>query len=169
MRIAGKLAAGSLVVLCCLMAQAADSTKKLSPKQEQLKRDQLRIAVQEICPVSGQKLGSHGKPIKVKAGKQLTVFLCCKGCLKGKINPKHWATIHGNIVKAQKICPVMKHKLSQKPKWTIIQGQLVYYCCPPCTKKLAAQPTKYLRELDKLYQKSIDARKRVAKAKRRVR
>lgn len=65
-------------------------------QQEQLRRDQLRMAVQKICPVSGRKLGTHGKPIKVKVGKE-TVFLCCKGCLQQKLNPEHWATIHANF------------------------------------------------------------------------
>ncbi len=123
----------------------------------QASRDQLRIAVQEICPVSGGRLGSMGPPKKVKVG-ELTVFLCCKGCLKGKIDPKHWATIHANVAKAQGICPVMKHKLPKNPKWTIVDGQIVYVCCPPCTKKIAADPATYLREVDELYSTSIEAK-----------
>ena len=128
--------------------------------QEQHKRDQLRIAVQEICPISGQKLGSMGTPVKVKVGEE-TVFLCCKGCLKQKIKPEHWATIHANAAKAQRICPVMKHEISKNPKWTIVEGQVVYVCCPPCKKKVAADPQKYLRAVDELYSASLDARKRV--------
>ncbi len=128
--------------------------------QEQQRRDQLRIAVQEICPISGQKLGSMGTPIKVKVGEE-TVFLCCKGCLKQKIKPEHWTTIHANAAKAQRICPVMKHKISKNPKWTIVEGQVVYVCCPPCKKKVAADPQKYLREVDALYEASLDARKKV--------
>jgi len=127
--------------------------------EEQKKRNQLRIAVQDICPVSGQKLGSMGDPIKVKVGKE-TIFMCCKGCLKQKIKPEHWATIHANCAKAQRICPVMKHDLPQKPKWTIVEGQIVYVCCPPCTKKIAAKPQEYLRALDELYIASLDAKKK---------
>lgn len=127
--------------------------------KEQQKRDQLRIAVQEICPVSGEKLGSMGAPIKVKVGEE-TIFMCCKGCLKQKITPEHWATIHANCAKAQGICPVMKHKLPKKPKWTIIEGQVVYVCCPPCTKKINADPRTYLRAVDQLYSASLDAKKK---------
>ena len=127
-------------------------------EQEQQRRDQLRIAVQDICPISGQKLGSMGAPIKVQVGEE-TIFLCCKGCMKQKINPEHWATIHANAAKAQGICPVMKHKIPNKPKWTIVEGQVVYVCCPPCTKKIAADPQKYLRAVDALYAASLDARK----------
>lgn len=37
--------------------------------------------VQTHCPVSGEKLGSMGKPVKVKHGGR-TVRLCCKPCVK---------------------------------------------------------------------------------------
>jgi hypothetical protein len=128
--------------------------------QELQRRDQLRVAVQEICPVSGGKLGSMGAPIKVKVGEEI-IFMCCKGCLKQKIKPEHWGTIHANFAKAQGICPVMKHELPKKPKWTIVEGQIVYVCCPPCTKKIAADPQTYLRAVDQLYAASLDTWKKV--------
>lgn len=116
--------------------------------------DEIHAAVQQICPVSGQKLGSHGAPVKVKIGEE-AVFLCCKGCLKGKVDPNHWATIHANFAKAQRICPVMKHELPDAPKWTIVQGQIVFVCCPPCTEKIAADPATYLKQVDELYVASL--------------
>ena len=85
-------------------------TVQVASGQELSRRDQLRSAVQRIFPVSGETLGEHGPPIKVKVGKE-TIFFCCKGCLKGKISPQHWAKIHANCAKAQGICPVMKHPL----------------------------------------------------------
>ncbi len=127
-------------------------------QKDQLRRDQLHIAVQAICPTSGEKLGAHGQPIKVKVGEE-TVFLCCEGCLKQKIDLKHWATIHANFAKAQCICPVLKHKLPKNPKWIIVEGQIVYVCCPPCTKKIAADPKTYLRDVDQLYAASLQERK----------
>lgn len=125
--------------------------------QELSKRDQLRIAVQGICPISGGQLGSMGTPIKAQVGQE-TVYLCCKGCLQKQINPQHWATIHANFAKAQRICPVMKHELPKNAKWTIVQGQVVYVCCPPCTKKIAADPETYIRKIDELYEASLGAR-----------
>jgi len=139
-------------------AQFSLGQAPLDTSQEQQRRDQLRAAVQDICPVTGGKLGSMGDPIKVQVGQE-TVFLCCKGCLKQKIKPEHWATIHANVAKAQGICPVMKHDLPKTPKWTIVEGQIVYVCCPPCTKKIAADPQTYLRAIDQLYIASLDARK----------
>lgn len=125
--------------------------------QEVSQQDQLRAAVQQICPISGLQLGQHGPPVKVQVGQQ-TIFLCCRGCAKRKIDPKHWGTIHANFARAQGICPVMKHKLPAKPEWTIVKGQIVYVCCPPCTKKVAAEPEKYLREVEQLYTAALQAK-----------
>lgn len=124
--------------------------------QELSRRDQLRIAVQKICPVSGQKLGENGTPIKAEVTKEgETAFFCCEGCLKGKINDEHWTTIHANIAKAQAICPVMKKPLPEDSKWTVVAGQVVYLCCPPCGKKIAADPATYLKQLDERYALSL--------------
>jgi hypothetical protein len=135
------------------------STGAVVSADELSKRDQIHIAVQEICPVSGQKLGDHGAPLKVKIGEE-RVFLCCKACLQGEVNPQHWAKIHENFAAAQGICPVMKKDLPQNPKWTIIEGQIVYVCCPPCTKKLAADPQAVLQQIDDLYLASLQARQK---------
>jgi len=151
----------TIAVMTVMMLAASISVAQapLDAAQELQRRDQLRAAVQEICPVSGGKLGSMGEPIKVKVGKE-TVFMCCKGCLKQKIKPEHWATIHTNFAKAQRICPVMKHDLPKKPKWTIVEGQIVYVCCPPCTKKIVADPKTYLRAVDELYLATLEAKKK---------
>jgi hypothetical protein len=138
-------------------ALAAVGLGSLVAAQEPPERDQIRIAVQEICPVTGEKLGEHGTPVKVKIGEEI-VFLCCRDCAQGKVNPQHWATIHANFAKAQRICPVMKHKLPKDPKWTIVEGQIVYVCCPPCTKKVAADPQTILQQIDELYLASLKAR-----------
>lgn len=122
--------------------------------EQQMSRDQLRAAAQQICPVSGGKLGSMGTPVKVKVGEE-TVFLCCKGCTQRTIDATHWATIHANIAAAQGKCPVMDKALPANPKWTIVEGQIVYICCPPCAKKLTADPTTYLQKVDQLYTASL--------------
>ena len=140
------------------LAVAAAGLCSIASAQELSQRDQLRIAVQDICPVSGQRLGSMGAPLKVQVGKE-TVFLCCKGCLGRQINPQHWATIHANFAHAQRICPVMKHELPKNPKWTIVEGQIVYVCCPPCTDKIEADPATFLRQVDELYTASLRARR----------
>ena len=125
-----------------------------SAKEVQQKHDQRHSAVQAICPMTGNKLGEHGPPVKVKIGEE-EIFLCCKACLKKPVNTKYWATIHANFAKAQGICPVMKNKLPKNPKWAVVNGAIVYVCCPPCIKKLNAEPVKYLRDVDALYAASL--------------
>lgn len=44
------------------------------PKDERAQAEQ-----QKICPVTGEKLGTMGKPYKTTVKGQ-TVFLCCQGC-----------------------------------------------------------------------------------------
>lgn len=44
------------------------------------------------CPVSGDSLSEHGKPIKVTAPDGTDVYLCCKDCLKDwKKDPAKYA------------------------------------------------------------------------------
>ncbi len=78
--------------------------------------------------------------------------------MKRKIDPQHWATIHANFAKAQRICPVMKNELPKNPKWTFVDGQIVYLCCLECEKKIAADLKTYLRQVDELYTASLQAR-----------
>lgn len=121
-------------------------------------RDELRMAVQQICPISGERLGAHGPPVKAKVGEE-TVFVCCEACLKRKIDAQHWATIHANFARAQGICPVMKKPLPANAKSAIVEGQVVYVCCPPCANKIAADAAAYLRQIDQLYAASLQAQR----------
>lgn len=116
--------------------------------------DLLKVAVQKICPVTGDPLGSMGDPLKVKIGEE-EIFLCCQSCTKGQINKEHWTTIHANFAKAQGICPVMEKPLPMNPKSIAVNGQMVYICCPPCTKKIQADPNKYLTKVAGYYQKAL--------------
>ena len=140
-------------VLFVAMAVLA-SLPSLGKAEEFSKSDQVRSVVQGICPVSGQKLGSMGQPIKAKIGDEV-VFLCCKGCLSGKVKSEHWTTIHANFAKAQRICPVMKKALPTNPKSTIVDGRIVYICCPPCAKKIQADSETFLKAVDELYAASL--------------
>ena len=52
----------------------------------------------------------------------------------------------------------MKKDLPKQPKWTVVEGQIVYVCCPPCTKKIEADPETYLQKIDELYVASLKAK-----------
>jgi YHS domain-containing protein len=46
----------------------------------------------KTCPVSGDKLGEHGKSVKVAAPDGTVVYLCCRDCLKDfKKDPAKYA------------------------------------------------------------------------------
>ena len=158
----------SVLIVTALLAVSQSLLAQEVSKQseEQARREQLRIAVQEICPISGQKLGSMGEPIKVTVGESKEeVYLCCKGCLKREIDPKHWATIHHNLAVAQGKCPIMKKELPKKVKWTVVEGQLIYVCCPPCIKKIEANPEESRAQVDAYYTAYLE--KKAEEEKRR--
>lgn len=118
--------------------------------QETMTSEEVRVAVQQICPVSGLELGAHGPPVKVKIGQQ-EMFLCCESCQNLKVKPEHWATIHQNMATAQGVCVVMENELPKSPKWTIVNGRLLFVCCPPCIDKIEADPATHIQKVDEAY------------------
>lgn len=132
----------------------ADDPQKESPEA---RRERLRIAVQAICPVSGEALTAHAKPVKMTDPETKEVlYVCCEECIKFKPDAKYLEKIRGNFAKAQGHCLVMTdNEVSEKSKHGIIKGHFVYVCCPPCVKKMTATPEKYLAALDDLYESSL--------------
>lgn len=122
-----------------LAIQAASAEKP----DEKAKLDRLLVKAQKICPVMGIKLGEHGTPIKARIGK-VDLFLCCKGCLRRKISRENWTKVKGHLAEAQKICPVMKKPLPEKPQHVMVKQRIVFVCCKPCIEKVQADPEKYL-------------------------
>jgi len=141
-RLNSTIAAATLLLASTTFAD--DGARRLS------RHDQLKIVAQNICPVMGKPLGSMGTPAKVKIGEQ-ELFLCCAGCKSKQVDRKHWATIHENFRKAQGTCPVMGKPLTAKSKYTIVDGQIYYVCCPPCIDKIKADPKRWQGKLDELY------------------
>ncbi len=112
--------------------------------------DMLQIHVQKICPVSGESLGSMGTPIKVKMGEQ-NVFLCCEGCKGEKADAEHWKSIQANFAKAQGTCPIMGKPVTAEKKSTVVNGQQIFVCCPPCIEKIKADPATALAKVNASY------------------
>ena len=152
---------GHRVFVCCppciakIEADATASMSKVSAnyvsyvaKERQAKSDQLHAKAQAICPVSGQKLGSMGDPIKVKVGEKEVAFLCCKGCVGKDINAEYWKTIQTNLAAAQKTSPVMGKAVDASMNSTVVNGRKIFVCCPPCIKKIEADPATYVAKLD---------------------
>jgi hypothetical protein len=60
-------------------APAGDLSEQAKALAELSEEDRALAEKQKICPVSGQPLGSMGKPYKVTVQDRV-VFLCCQGC-----------------------------------------------------------------------------------------
>lgn len=145
---------GFLAVLGLFGISFADSPQKESPED---RRERLRIAVQAICPVSGESLTKSAKPVKMTAPDTKEVlYVCCEKCLTSKPDAKFLERIRTNFAKAQGHCLVMTdNEVSDKSKYGIVSGHCVFVCCPPCTKKMNASPEKFLSKLDDLYEASL--------------
>lgn len=111
--------------------------------------EQWHVQAQAICPVSGNKLGSNGKPVKVEVGEGEHAFLCCQGCAGKSIDAKHWGKIQANLAKAQKICPVMEEPVDASMESVVVEGRKIFVCCPPCIAKIKADPSTYVDKLNR--------------------
>lgn len=166
---------GKTVYVCCkgcIDAVKANPAKYVAGRQPlkvtpATKTDAAAIALQKVCPVMDEPLGSMGTPLKV-TGLGRDVYLCCKGCLKflekepekylAKLPPQRKSAkpevakatkLDAQFVAAQKTCPVMDEPLDAMggPWKTVVSGRVVYLCCPGCAKKLHAEPQTYLEKL----------------------
>jgi YHS domain-containing protein len=163
---------GETVYVCCAgcIEEVKANPTKYFAKKPQLtvtkatEADAAAIAEQKLCPVMDEPLGGMGPPLKV-TGLGRDVFLCCKGCLKfleqepkkylAKLPPLPGPTVakatqvDTQFVAAQKLCPVMDEPLDAMggPYKTVVDGRVVYLCCPGCAKKLHATPAVFLQKL----------------------
>jgi hypothetical protein len=118
---------------------------------------QLLIAAQGICPVSGKALGSTGAPIKATTADGEEVYLCCMGCQGKPSSAVHSKTIQANLIKAQGVCPVTNEALPTDAQSTVVDGRRVFVCCPDCIAKIKADPSTYLARVNELYATSAHA------------
>ena len=116
--------------------------------------DDLLIAAQKICPVSGRDLRAMGGPIKAKSGNQM-VFLCCKECVGTPISKENWAEVTSNLATAQGHCPVLNRPLPPGAVSVVVKGRRVFVCCPPCSGKIQASPNKFLAVVDAMLTKNV--------------
>ena len=49
--------------------------------------------------------------------------------------------------KAQTLCPAMNSEINKK-LFVDVKGKRIYVCCPPCKKKIKADPDKYIKILE---------------------
>jgi len=136
--------------------------KTLQKKAPLSEAEQLHIAVQKICPVSGQNLDAMGDPVQAKFGEQIA-FLCCTGCQGKEANAEHWKTIQSNLAAAQGTCPIMGKPVTGESKSTVVNGHRVFVCCPPCIAKIEADATASMSKVSANYVSYV-AKERQAKS-----
>ncbi len=137
--------------------------------------DRPRIERQEVCPVSGGRLGSMGAPVKVLVDDR-PLYLCCQGCI-GKVQEDPEAYLRkvalvgsrpntsvpvnrivivtataadAAAIRAQRECPVTATTLGSHgtPIKVSVGGQTLFVCCKGCAGKVVGNPDRYLT-LDK--------------------
>ncbi len=145
-----------------LMAVTSIAQETQQQKSTLTEADHLQIAVQKVCPVTGEALGSMGEPLKVQVGEQVA-FLCCKGCQGKQLNAEHWKTIQTNLAAAQGTCPIMGKPVDASMKSTVVNGQRVFVCCPPCIPKIQADVQGSLKKVNASYVSYV-AKERQAKS-----
>jgi len=153
------IAATGFAVLMCYGAINVVAQETQAELTEAQKLERLLVAAQKICPVTGKGLTSMGGPVKAKVGDR-ALYLCCKGCFKGKINPQHAEQIEKNLIAAQGKCPIMGKKLPADPKSTVVEGRKVFVCCPPCIEKIKAEPKQHLATVNKLLAENLSQQRR---------
>lgn len=111
----------------------------------------------DVCPVSGEKLGAMGDPIRINyEGRDIR--FCCGSCPKlFKADPtKFIAKIDALTIEQQKehyalkTCPVTGNELGSMgdPIDKIYNNRLVRFCCSGCDKTFMAEPAKFIAKLD---------------------
>lgn len=151
-------------------ATAKAEFAKLSPS------DRVIAEAQRWCPVTPDRLGAMGPPVKIMLEGKV-VFLCCADCEKdARGNPKatlgkadklkkintafsKLSVADRQIAEAQHFCAVQdKNDLGSMgtPIKLMLEGQPVFLCCGGCKKSAMANPKATLATVAKL--KAVNAK-----------
>lgn len=138
----------AVIVAAAWLCQSARADDKAAHE------DELMIAAQKICPISGEALGEMGTPVKTKIGDQ-TIFLCCKSCLGKEISKENREKLTANLIAAQAVCPVLGKPLPKDAASVVVNNRQLFVCCKMCLPKIQADPDKYISKVDSLIEKNL--------------
>lgn len=124
------------------------------------RRERLRIDVQDICPMSGEKLDRE-HPLKqwTEPESKEQFYVCCEKCLDAKPEPSRLESIRANRIAAQPKCLVMDNEVTADSESRVLDGYRVYVCCPPCFKKIEKSAEKHWSKLDAMHVEYLKERK----------
>jgi hypothetical protein len=155
---------------------AAGPTAEELAALDQLSSEDRELALaQKVCPVTGAKLGSMGKPYKTTIGERV-VFLCCKGCERAvQKDPEGILEALGEapadefaaderaalnelppadraLAAAQKVCPITGERLGSMgmPYKMSVGSRVLFLCCEGCKDGVQEDPEGVLKKLDEL-------------------
>jgi len=153
-------------VLACLACAAAVSLIAARPADPPAKSDKATSKAEvmgdpyllDVCIVSGEKLGSMGKPV-VKEIDGREVRFCCNSCVKEfeKDKAKFTKKLDDAIIEQQlKHYPLKNCVVNTNDEVDaegsgvnlVYKNRLVRFCCKDCVKEFNAEPAKYLARLD---------------------
>jgi hypothetical protein len=144
----------SLQIGLAFVAAAVWLSQSAGADDKTAHEDELMIAAQKICPVSGEALGEMGTPVKTKIGDQ-TVFLCCKGCVGKEVSKDNWQKVTANLIAAQGTCAVLDKPLPKDAASLVVNNRQIFVCCKMCLAKIKADPAKYIEKVDEQIEKNL--------------
>jgi len=140
----------------------ADPAKYLESVDAAIIKQQKDHYPLDVCPISGEKLGSMGDPVDIVVGNR-HLQLCCAGCKKkAAADPaKMIAMLDKAVIEKQSAsyaldtCPISGEKIENMDEATnvVIANRLVKVCCAKCVKKVNADPVAMLSKLDEAQKK----------------
>jgi YHS domain-containing protein len=112
----------------------------------------------DICPVTGEKLGSMGDPV-VYDHEGREIKFCCAGCIEEfEANAdKYIAEIDKKIIaKQSKSYPLTTCVVTDEPLGSmgdtidlVYKNRLVRFCCEGCIDEFNSDPATYIGKIDK--------------------
>lgn len=133
-------------------------------------RSSPQTSVQRICPVTGEELGSMGRPIPVTVSGR-TIQVCCQACVAAvQRNPeKYLQRVAEEIgamptdptrrtsnrpnenlqASAQRLCPVTGDELGSMgpPIPVAVSGRTIQVCCKACVAAVKRNPAEYFAKV----------------------
>lgn len=109
----------------------------------------------DVCPVSGQKLGSMGEPeVMVHEGREIK--FCCSGCRpRFEKEPAKYLEKMDKMIAAEQresyplaTCVVSGGELGDESVEIVWRNRLVRFCCEDCVGTFKKDPQKYLDKID---------------------
>lgn len=136
------------VYFCCKMCVSKfkkDPKKYAEKTKTQLATLAKRERVQVTCPISGESID---KDVHVGEGDDRVYFCCGKCKAKYKASPEKYTAKLAASYTYQTRCPIMGGKINPTSHMKLASGEIVYFCCPGCDKKLLKDPGKYVKSLN---------------------